>query len=998
MITKNCSLLQIIPFVIINCIAIILAIYGLYLTRSKIPNLCELTLIGIDLEPIDNKMVAHRNYRLFKAIVPQGEHPKDLKANSKPKIPILFIHGHSGNYSNAKSIASTFALLNGQFNRDKGNWEISKGYEEGYDPIDREFVLKYLNSSKYDPINSAFEFEVYSIDFKHQLNAFSSLLLSEQTEYLLDCVKYILSAYSTKDDSQTQPEKVFIIAHSMGGMVSRLALSSSRIEKDQIGTVLTLSTPHNDPPYPCDTGTTVSYRNFLHSPSFAPLDHENTNDKNSKIASQSLIVSIIGGVNDELIRPDNAYLGNTKHINKDNQDIKEISYYTSSIESCFTSSDHKSIIWCNQIVNKISKLVYNLVDPSTQQLTLPIAEQEKIFDRSLTSSLKHFFTLQTKNDGKGNNNLKHYKPINNNDGLILDSKINIPVTKEFDFVVLLKKEGLLERIKLINENENENDNKVIELNRFNKSQNYLFQILPYPELYTEEGLNTKEYFFKHYWKNQQKYNLMIVKQELLSKYTNIEFELNNKLLNQLQHVNETNIIYEFEKINEISHTVGIFDFSKKITIKNLFSRIQFNSFLDNNFAYNLIINTNQINLTNYQLPIVYLRAMDSQYEKIIRSFEIIRQGDQKITLRKEIRFPQWSLKASKPELLIFQQINNFNSNINQDDPNEDSGDQIIVSINIIKTLGLWFYVSWPYNAMIVLIIVTLIFTLMQTKPIKVQKKRSLLDQMIYFIRLYLTVSILISPVYLLFYYCFDFLKENAISFNRWFFYNLVISETITAIILINSICFTIILFFKLIITQKFERIITYLSYSSIVLLVTPINYSLILISLVILHWMSFAHFLKRIKNKSLKYSNVIIKQFGWNSINTTLVGMKVTSAIVYFKHIKNLQFNTFHNIARSYQLSIEWSFLLIPNIINTILQINYLFNDPKAILHQTNLITSKSKFWYLLTSFLFLFCIRSPAFSHAFAWLILLPEFIYALTIEKKFKYTRLKNKLDKHL
>lgn len=221
----------------------------------------------------------HAVYRLHKFTDrrdPRQQHlyrnPKDnwctAPVNTTTAI-VLYVPGHWGSYSQARSLGAHGL----QWTR------------QHYDP-------RLLRSQQQDLVQgrwkgqstnlSSFVYDVYAIDFAEQGGALHANLLYAQSEYVANVVTLLAE--------KCHNPSITIVGHSMGGLVARSIPILH--PHTQIRNIVTLATPHWRLPY--------GFEETLHD-FYKLLDsHE----------EEATLVSISGGMRDEMIPPSVCYARN----------------------------------------------------------------------------------------------------------------------------------------------------------------------------------------------------------------------------------------------------------------------------------------------------------------------------------------------------------------------------------------------------------------------------------------------------------------------------------------------------------------------------------------------------------------------------------------------------------------------------------------------------------------------------------------------------------------
>lgn len=103
-------------------------------------------------------------------------------------------------------------------------------------------VPSIFNSYIFDPsffyLMTRQIFEPIKVDYNEELNAIYGGTMEFQAQFLANSIKAIKSLYV----DQSRP--VIIVGHSMGGLVTRYALSNGLVNANDVEFYITLGTPH----------------------------------------------------------------------------------------------------------------------------------------------------------------------------------------------------------------------------------------------------------------------------------------------------------------------------------------------------------------------------------------------------------------------------------------------------------------------------------------------------------------------------------------------------------------------------------------------------------------------------------------------------------------------------------------------------------------------------------------------------------------------------------
>ncbi|KAM3725606.1 GPI inositol-deacylase [Dirofilaria immitis] len=182
--------------------------------------------------------------------------------------------------------------------------------------------------NKTESRNLPFTFDVFAIDFNEELSGLAGMYLERQIKYLELAVRHIWGMYSSP------PHGIIFVGHSMGGIVIRSLLNNIHFDPNRIAFIVTLGTPHKDAPMVFDWYLKNMYNRM----------HDSWR-KQEKELSNLLVLSISGGLKDHLV---------PEHFTLDNG-IRHVS--TTAVNGIELETDHLCIVWCNQLVRYISRLM-----------------------------------------------------------------------------------------------------------------------------------------------------------------------------------------------------------------------------------------------------------------------------------------------------------------------------------------------------------------------------------------------------------------------------------------------------------------------------------------------------------------------------------------------------------------------------------------------------------------------------------------------------------------
>ena len=277
--------------------------------------------------------------------------------------PVLYIPGHWGSFSQARSIGAHGtrwtgrslhgkrlhdvydSFLNGRGMHDGRNLNAPKTEDQFMDWYQSSYSLSYLNE---------FVMDVYSLDFNEEGAALHPSILLRQAEFFAKAVETMVDGCNLNGTGTT------IVAHSIGAWVVRISLKMHPhlVERGWVKNVITLASPLGGVPYAVDAGVHDIAR------------HLNDDDRN---IGNVTFISVSGGLRDEMIPPEVCEIPSGTHdITKPNS---EAFLATTILNRNMKNTkyqygmDHRAIVWCYDLLKVVREVIFTLAVTSDQDMT-----------------------------------------------------------------------------------------------------------------------------------------------------------------------------------------------------------------------------------------------------------------------------------------------------------------------------------------------------------------------------------------------------------------------------------------------------------------------------------------------------------------------------------------------------------------------------------------------------------------------------------------------------
>lgn len=221
------------------------------------------------------------------------------------------------------------------------------------DRIELTPVSKNLTSSQVLTerlIRSWAQAKTFAADFNEDFSAFHAATLREQAEFLADAIPYILSLYEDAT-GRPRPTSVILLAHSMGGIASRLAFLQPDFKPGSVKTIVTFSTPHAVPPVSFDSSLEQVYTDIN--------EHWRTElSRNNSNLADVLLISIAGGTADTTVASDYSAISSFTPVSNG------FTVFTTSVPTLFSPVDHLAMVWCDQLRKRVIQALFKGIDGS----------------------------------------------------------------------------------------------------------------------------------------------------------------------------------------------------------------------------------------------------------------------------------------------------------------------------------------------------------------------------------------------------------------------------------------------------------------------------------------------------------------------------------------------------------------------------------------------------------------------------------------------------------
>lgn len=273
----------------------------------------------------------------------------------------VYIPGHWGSYTQARSLGAH-------------GIQLTQAREPNAQAIRKMLATPPQRPGVEDDedVIGKFVYEVYAVDFAEQGGALHGAFLTMQSEFVASVIEQLANDCHGVAPGDTLGPRVTntitLVAHSMGGYVARWALLRHPELKRHVQNVLTLATPHSNPLYAFEKSVHDIHHQIVQGEDRLHKDA----DENRIDATDTLILSISGGLRDEMIVPSACQVSHdpnsisvlsTRLMAEDRppgSDPAVGNNLDEGSERLLLGMDHRAIVWCHQILHQVRKVIWTL--------------------------------------------------------------------------------------------------------------------------------------------------------------------------------------------------------------------------------------------------------------------------------------------------------------------------------------------------------------------------------------------------------------------------------------------------------------------------------------------------------------------------------------------------------------------------------------------------------------------------------------------------------------
>ncbi|EFJ30370.1 hypothetical protein SELMODRAFT_145414 [Selaginella moellendorffii] len=320
-------------------------------------------------------------------------------------VPVLFIPGNGGSYKQVRSLGAESDRAYNAGPQDKAYYQQSffTPDEAGMSNVENLWGRESWDS----PDHYVNRLDWFAVDLEGEHSALDGRILEEHTEYVVQAIHRvtrcqfffdILDQYreslrarsgGKRGNEDALPTSVIVVGHSMGGFVARAAVVHPELRKGTVQTVVTISSPHLLPPLALQPslGHFFSRINKAWRMGYSSPRSRSGRPRPSSEAplSDVIVISLPGGIYDYQVRSRMASLDTIVPA------TNSLTVGAPEMLNAWLSTEHQTILWCNQLVVQLAHTLLNVVDRQTGQVISSPRTRLAVFIARLRSAIPQTF-------------------------------------------------------------------------------------------------------------------------------------------------------------------------------------------------------------------------------------------------------------------------------------------------------------------------------------------------------------------------------------------------------------------------------------------------------------------------------------------------------------------------------------------------------------------------------------------------------------------------------
>eukprot|EP00554_Chaetoceros_debilis_P013932 CAMPEP_0194120862 /NCGR_PEP_ID=MMETSP0150-20130528/44706_1 /TAXON_ID=122233 /ORGANISM="Chaetoceros debilis, Strain MM31A-1" /LENGTH=451 /DNA_ID=CAMNT_0038813069 /DNA_START=185 /DNA_END=1544 /DNA_ORIENTATION=- len=263
---------------------------------------------------------------------------------------VIYVPGHSGQYMQARSLAAHGINLS-QRSSNEQRQVVQRTLERLWDGT--------MNASPEGGDVNDFAYDVFSVYFDGEGGGLHGSRLFAQAEFLANSIERVAR--------QCGEENITIVAHSIGGIVARMAstkVNERRMDENEnpmVRNIITLASPHASIPLIFDRSV-HNFHRFVETKEERLKLMQQGREINGKDYMYN-VVSISGGIRDELIPPETCEISGDRSISLMSTNIMAPKFEIDYTER-HLGMDHNAIVWCNGLLKTVREIIFIMVSTS----------------------------------------------------------------------------------------------------------------------------------------------------------------------------------------------------------------------------------------------------------------------------------------------------------------------------------------------------------------------------------------------------------------------------------------------------------------------------------------------------------------------------------------------------------------------------------------------------------------------------------------------------------